>query len=179
MAARTNRWVIVIVSVASVLVLGVVTLFGLGFYLFTSHIDIERDTDEARARESFGDARARLVGQEPLLLVENGDFTVSEPATLQNEGRDTRPVESLRVMFWDADDEVLVNLRVPFWLLRLGDEPNFELGKAVRDAHGSERSLRSDAFDLDLSLADLERHGAGLVIDYERPGEEHILVWTE
>jgi hypothetical protein len=33
--------------------------------------------------------------------------------------------------------------------------------------------------DLSLTVADVERYGPGIIVDFQPPGGGHMLVWTE
>jgi hypothetical protein len=78
-----------------------------------------------------------------------------------------KPVD-LHVLVWKASDNQLVNISVPFWVLRLGNQKmDFLNGHDVN-------------FDqLHLSVADLERIGPALVLDYRQTSGERVLIWTQ
>ena len=69
----------------------------------------------------------------------------------------------------ETDDERLVSLSIPFWLLRLGDDDAVDLNFNNLD---DEAALH----DLDLTVADLDRHGPGLIVDYDAPRDGRILI---
>lgn len=74
--------------------------------------------------------------------------------------------DALWVMVWAADEEKIVRLSVPFWLLRLSPK---DVDINVKDV---------DLGRLRLSVEDLERAGPGpLLIRDDR--ESRVLVWTE
>ena len=79
-----------------------------------------------------------------------------------------RPV-TLHVMVWDPDEERLVNVRLPLWVLRFGDNATVDFSEADVDIVG----------DLDVSLEDIDYHGPGLVLDYQDEDPERVLLWTE
>ena len=144
----------------------VLAVGGAGVYVFFQHVDID-DASAADADRSFDEARARFAGQTPLLSLADHEWSVNRrPSTA-----DAKP-RTLRVMAWETSDERLVNLSIPFWLLRLGDEDAVDLNFNDLD---DEAALR----DLDLTVADLDRHGPGLIIDYDAPRDGRVLVWAE
>jgi hypothetical protein len=122
-----------------------------------------------------------LVGLAVYLFASNVDFANSTPDaaavrfdTARAEvNRRERPSgarpESLHVMAWDPDDGRLVSARMPLWLLRLSDDATVDFSADNGDIVG----------DLDLDIADLDHHGPGLVLDYQEPNRERVLLWTE
>ena len=75
----------------------------------------------------------------------------------------------MHVLTWDPDDERLVSLSIPFWLLR-------RMGRGTINLSGDD----DDPFDdLDLTFEDLEWHRPGLILDYAREGDDRVLVWTQ
>ena len=161
MAIKT--WVGVTVAVAGFLVAGCLTLGGVGIYMFVKHVDIDAASVDA-ADQTFDDVRARFAGETPLLSLSGRDWSWNR----RPEETAVRP-DPLHVMAWDADDERLVNVSIPFWLLRLGDDGTVDV-----NLDGDEDFER-----LDLTVGDLDRHGPGLIVDYERPGDERVLVWAQ
>ncbi len=77
--------------------------------------------------------------------------------------------EALHLMLWDPRDERLVNVRIPLWLLRFADDGTVTFSEEERDLVG----------DLDLTVADLDHHGPGLVLDYQDGDRERVLLWAE
>jgi len=78
------------------------------------------------------------------------------------------PPTQLHVLAYHADGQRLVNGDVPLWFFKVK-------GPAVAYA------LRGTGFDLgalSLTAADLERAGAGVVLDETRPTGDRILAWT-
>jgi len=165
--SRKQTWVIALVSIAALGVFGTIVLIGLGVYVVTSNVDIQDATPET-AELSFQEARTRFIGEEPLIRLtrENGDIRAE--VVRHDRRSDVRPV-SLHVMVWDPDEERLVNVRLPLWLLRFGDNATVDFSEADGDIVG----------DLDLSIEDIDYHGPGLVLDYQEEDRERVLLWTE
>ena len=161
-----KTWVGVTIGIVAFVGVCVLAVGGAGVYVFFQHVDID-DASAADADRSFDEARARFAGQTPLLSLADHEWSVNRrPSTA-----DAKP-RTLRVMAWETSDERLVNLSIPFWLLRLGDEDAVDLNFNDLD---DEAALR----DLDLTVADLDRHGPGLIIDYDAPRDGRVLVWAE
>ena len=165
--SRKRTWVIVLASMAGLGVFGTIALVGLGVYVFMSNVAIE-DATPASAELSFQEARARFIGDEPLIRLtrENGDIRAE--VVRHDRPSDVRP-ESLHVMVWDPDEERLVNVRIPLWFLRFGDNATVDFSEADGDIVG----------DLDLSLEDIDYNGPGLVLDYQDDDRERVLLWAE
>ena len=82
---------------------------------------------------------------------------------------DTEPLpKTLAFMKWNPEEERLVSVHLPLWLLRWGT-----------DANVSFDTEDGDLVTLELHVDDLERHGPGLVVDHTHQGRESALVWLE
>jgi hypothetical protein len=167
MAVKLKTWIWVIVGLASVGILLVVAMAGAGFYYFSRHIDSRKATPAVAATE-FDAVRAQFHGQKPLIeLDEGGRFLRSNtdrPAPVN-----ARQPETLYVLAFDPDEEGLVKLSVPFWLLRL------KVNGATVDFSGNHMKLE----DLKLTVEDLERFGPSLVLDQTSAGGDRVLVWSQ
>jgi len=127
-------------------------------------VSIETQTS-AQAHERFASIRATFPSTTPLVRRdESGRFVRTEAS-----GRDaSSPARRLYVLAFHASTGRLVRAEVPIWFIRLK-------GPAATFA------LRDTGFDLDvlgLTAGDLERSGAGLVIDESR-AEDALLAWTQ
>ncbi len=71
------------------------------------------------------------------------------------------------MLAWDDEDDRVISVRLPFWLLRYGDDIDINLNEQER-------------FDrLELTVDDRDHHGPELVLDHHEPGVARLLVWTE
>ena len=165
--SRKRTWVIALVSIAALAVFGTVVLIGLGAYVFMSNVDIQDATPET-AEHSFQEALAQFIGDEPLIRLTREHGEVQAEVLRRDRPSDVRP-ESLHVIVWDPREERLVNVRIPLWLLRFGDNATVDFSEADGDIVG----------DLDLSLEDIDHHGPGLVLDYQDADRERVLLWAE
>ena len=166
-ARRT--WVWVLVGLLVVVVIGFAVLLGLGMMVVTRNMQVTEAGRES-AERAIDDARARFAGQVPLVTLD-GD---GHDARLSRTELDRRiaahqgpPPESMWIMAWDPDEQRLIKLSVPFWLLRMSPNSNLTV-----DLPGIGKS-RSD-----LKIDELERAGPGLFLDSTVEGAM-ILVWTE
>ena len=167
MAVKVRTWVWVIVGVVTVGILCVIAMAAAGIYYFTQNIEARKASPTVAASE-FDAVRARFRGQKPLIeLDERGRFlrsNVDRPSP-DNPAR----VEKLHVLAFDPDDEGLVKVTVPFWLLRM------KMGNSRVDFGGS----RVDLEDLKLTVQQLERFGPTLILDQTNSGGDRVLVWSQ
>jgi hypothetical protein len=167
MAVKVKPWVWVIVGIFVFCVLCVVAMAGVGWYFFTQHFDT-RVVTKANATIEFEEVRARFTGQKALIeLDERGRFLRA------NSDRAAQPrakvPDQLYVLAFDPDDERIVKVTVPFWLLR------FKTHGATVDFNGG----RLDLEDLKLTVQDLERFGPTLIVDHQGTDGERVLVWSQ
>jgi len=167
MAAKVKTWVWVVAAIVVVGILGLVAMAAIGFYFASQHIDT-RVASPASAARDFEAVRARFTGQKPLIeLDDNGRFV---------RANTDRPVpahasspEKLHVLAYDPDDGRIVQLSIPFWLLRL------KAGGASIDFNGREMDFE----DLRVTVADLERFGPTLIAEHKAPDGSHVIVWSQ
>jgi hypothetical protein len=166
MAAKIKTWVWVIVSLVVICIVGVVAVAGMGYYFFTKHFDT-KVASTASATLEFDQAKAQFTGQKPLIeLDERGRFLRANP---DRPGRaNARRPDQLYVLAFDPDDERIVKVTIPFWLLRLK-------ARGTIDFNGGSLELE----DLKLSVEDLERFGPTLIVDHKSVGGERVLVWSQ
>lgn len=130
----------------------------------SSSISQERATPEAAAA-TFERTRARLASQVPLLSIDDQ----GRPEVRSRDGHG-RGIESLNVLSYDPREQRVFEVRLPFWLVRLGG------AKAqIATDNDAFRDLRGTR----LSVGDIERAGPGLLLDREEDDGRHVLIWTE
>ena len=163
--AKVKTWVWIVVGVVAIGILGIVALAAAGLWFVRSHVDVKQTT-AAAATSDFESVRARFSGTKPLIeLDERGDFI---HANTDRPNGTVRP-QFLNVMAFDADDEKVVRMELPFWLLRL-------------KSGGSHFSMNGESVDLakmHLTVEDLERYGPALILDHKDRKGAHVLVWTQ
>ena len=72
-------------------------------------------------------------------------------------------------MAFDPDDEKVVRMEIPFWLLRL------KAGGTRFSVGGSDVDLKK----LRLTVEDLERFGPTLIVDHTGHDGSRVLVWSQ
>ena len=138
------------------------TIFGV---LVSRAVTVEQ-ADAPEALRRFAAVRSALGQSPPLLtLDESGNVTrrAEPPGTFP-----VRP-HRLAVLTYQAGERRLVSADVPFWFFKLK-------GPAAQYAV---RGTGLDFTRLQITAADLERHGPAVVIDHTRANGDRLLVWTE
>ncbi len=169
MAVKT--WVWVVVALVGVAVLGLIALIGAGAYFVAREID-NKPASKLEAEEEFARELARFGDQKPLLEIDERGHSVASNLDPSRPAAATKP-DVMVVMIWDPNDERIVRVRLPFWLLRLG-------------SHGEGGSMRFGSDDsritfehLNISVQDLERVGPALIVSHSSPHGERVLIWTQ
>jgi hypothetical protein len=164
--ASKKTWIWIIVGVLGMCVLMLLAVAGAGVYFVSSHISTKRTTN-GDAFQTFDQARARFKDQRPLLELDNMEKPrVTKPLS-EFPTSSTRP-EELCVLAWNPDEERVVQVSLPFWLLKLGRRK-----MAVRGDNGF------DLNRLNLDMNELDRIGPMLVLDMRTPNGQRVLVWTK
>ena len=166
MAGKVRTWVWVVVGIAVFCVLALVAVVGGSFFYMSRHIETKSATPASAARE-FEAVRSGFSGQKPLIeLDRNGRFV---RAHTDRPGPANAAVpDQLRILAFDPSDGRIVQVSVPFWLLRM------KASNATIDLNGSKMDLE----DLRLTIHDLERQGPSLIVDHQAPDGDRVLVWS-
>jgi hypothetical protein len=161
-----RQWAVV----GGVVVLGgVISLMALAAscaVIVSRQMEVRSDERVETFEEEAAAVRARL-GDLPPLIEDTPAGPRLSPANLERRKAlgGTSP-EALNILVWAADEQKIVRLSLPFWLLRLSPKGvdinvnDIDLGK------------------LRLSIEDLERAGPGPLLQRD-DGETRVLVWTE
>jgi hypothetical protein len=167
MAGKVKTWVWVVLGIAVIGVLCVIAMAGAGLYYFSRHI-ATRTATPAVATRSFEQVTVRFTGQEPLIeLDDRGEYLRSH--TDRQVAPNTKSPDALKVMAFDPDDGRIVEVTIPFWLLR------WKMKGTSIDLNGN----RMDLEDLKLTVEDLERFGPTLIVDHRSTSGERVLVWSQ
>jgi hypothetical protein len=167
MAGKVKTWVWVVVALVVIGIAGIVAMAGVGFYFFTQHVNT-KVVSKAGAAAEFEQARAQFIGQKPLIeLDERGRFLRSNPDRPARAAG--RTPANITVMAFDPDDERIVRITIPFWLLK------FKARGTTVDFNGGKLDLE----DLKLTVEDLERMGPTLIVDLNSSNGDRVLVWSQ
>jgi hypothetical protein len=167
MAAKVKTWVWIIVGVVAVCFLLVVAMAAAGFYFFSQHFNTKVVSNVTAAQE-FDGVRRQFAGQKALIeLDEHGQFLRAN--TDRTINLEAKKPDQLYVLVYDPDDQRVVKVAIPFWLLR------FKKGNGTVDFNGG----RLDLEDLKLTVEDLERFGPTLIVDHQETSGDRVLVWSQ
>ena len=169
-SSSRKTWVSVLI--AAVIIVGILAASAVGgtaFFLYR-HVQTQVTPSE-NAEQRFHEARARFSGQQPLLeMRRNDDRPIVNHQALSGPAS-TVKLASLRVLAYDQRARKLVNVSIPFWLLRLAPSNKFSFL--------SDNGIDFDTDRVHLTLEDLERRGPGLILDQADRHGSQVLVWTE
>ena len=161
MARKRSTFVLVIVGVAVCAVL----LFAGGLvWFFTSALE-RSPADEATAEASFQELRDHFREVTPVFAMgPNGPMLNRQPPPKPATGR----LRSLQMLGWDCNDQELVRVTIPFWMIRM------KPGDINVSSSDRNRSVR-----LSISADDLEGYGPTLLFDHTDEEGYHLVLWTE
>ena len=162
---RSRKVLWIVLGVVGFLVLCVVGFAAFGLYFVSRNLDMTKATP-IEATDSFETVRARFKDA-PILTID-----ADERVTLSRPPPDAPPAErptKMYVMAYDRDDERIVRVTVPFWMLRMSRE-NIRLG--------SGRGGDIDFEKLRITAEELERYGPALLLDHTED-RNRVLVWTQ
>ncbi|MBI2222407.1 MAG: hypothetical protein HYU53_14520 [Acidobacteria bacterium] len=167
------RWAWAVIIVAALFVIGIIAMAGAGVYFVTRQVQVGSATP-ARAESLFDETRARFRNVRPLIeLDHDGDILRSHLREAREEreqkGGARIPVEALHVLAWDADEEKVIQIAIPFWLLRLKRGPI----EVFSETAGLRRA------GLRITVDDIESLGPSLLIDQRGRDGDRVLVWTQ
>ena len=163
--AKVKTWIWVFVGIVALGILGIVAMAAAGLWFVRSHVNVQT-TSVAAAASDFDSVRARFTGQKPLIeLDDRGEFV---RANTDRAAGTSRP-QTLNMMAFDADEEKVVKMELPFWMLRLkSGGTRFPMGGGNVDLE-----------KLRLTVEDLERFGPTLILDHRDHKGARVLVWSQ
>ena len=165
-----RTWIsIVIAGVIIVGVLAAAAVGGTAFFIFR-HVHTQFTPSE-NAEERFREARERIAGQQALIEIPRDHDQARVHREAIPASRSTVKLEALRVLAYDVRARKLVNVSIPFWLLRLAPANKFSFL--------NDNGIDFDSDRVHLTIEDLERRGPGLILDQADRRGSHVLVWTE
>jgi hypothetical protein len=168
MDQKTKRtWISIAVAIGIICVILGVAVLGTAVYVFRRHINAQFVSTET-AHEEFQRTRQRFAGQPPLIDLSSGPHN----PVIHDRTASGTEIRTLRVLAFDPAAGKLVNVSLPFWLLRMAPSRNFTFRSAGDFDFDSDR--------LHLTVDDLERAGPGLILDTRDPRKGTlVLVWAE
>jgi hypothetical protein len=86
-----------------------------------------------------------------------------------SQGGAPKTLTTLHVVAFDTDEGNMVNISVPFWLLRMKSGP-------IRiSAYQQGWDDRGVSFRVE----DIEKHGPGIIVDVTEAREGRVIIWAE
>ena len=166
--SKRQTWVSIVIALVIVVAMLAITAVGGTAYFISRHVRTQF-TPEPNAAEQFAQTRARFAGQQPLIEIRRGDEHVLHRELAATSS--TVKLSSLRVLAYDTRAQKLVNISIPFWLLRLAPSNKFSvLG---------DNGIDFDSDRVRLTLDDIERRGPGLILDQADRRGSQVIVWAE
>ena len=163
---KKRNWLLILFGIAVLLVfVGIGAVIAITAWV-QQNMEV-RDTDASGAQVEFDKVRQQFGGRPPLL-----DFKDGRPSYAAGRPDPARPrteLQTLHVVAWDPDKRQVARFSIPFWLLRLKATP-------------IEFSTYASGFDdnhVNLRPEDIERYGAGIILDASMPSGEHVLLWAQ
>jgi hypothetical protein len=160
------RWVQIVGGIAIVLAFLAIGAVVIGISWMREHVDVV-DSNETEATRAFDEIHARFPGQKPLLELRDGTPHYLEDRA--STGSSSATITTMHVVAWDSDERRLAKVDVPWWILRM---------KSGTISFSSYATGLDDA-GVKLTPEEIERHGPGLLLDFTKPGEGRVLIWTE
>jgi hypothetical protein len=158
-----RTWQKATLGVVFTIVVIVAALAGTGAYFVLRHLE-KTVTSEAEANKEMDAVRSRYAPRAPLVEISDprsGDIRINrEPAPAAAR------VGTVHVINWKSEDNELIRTEVPLRLARFS---------SINIA--SQLGVAPERFRL--TVADIERYGPGIVVDYRSPGTMRILVWVD
>ena len=147
---------------------GVIVMFlivaGVGGYYVFRHLETGQAAEAATLKE-FDAIRARFPERLPLVEIVNpqaGDIRINR--LTHPEGREAT---TLHVLTWNENEGgEKFQTDVPLWLMRFS---SFNILSKIGVTPSKYR----------LVVHDIEVYGPGIVADYRRPGQSHVLIWAQ
>jgi hypothetical protein len=162
---RIWLWIIVGGLTAGAVVL--VTAAGAGMYFVSHHVDTAHASG-ADAIAACDAILASLPSPRPLYEIDSDDrLRLVRP--IEDLPTGSAHPDTLRILTFDPDDQRLVKVSLPFWMLRLS--------RAKFHVTGADRAF--DLRRLNLDSAELQRLGPALVLDFRDRDGARVLLWTQ
>jgi|SoiMethySBSTD1v2_1073268.scaffolds.fasta_scaffold95097_4 hypothetical protein len=163
---KKRKWVAIVLGVLFVFGMLAVGCVVVAVSFFRQNMEITETNEEAAMRE-LDEVRARFPGQQPLIqMVDGQPQLVAERAS---QAPTQTKLTTVHVIAFDRDEGNLVNVSLPFWLLRMKSGP----------IRVSAYQQGWDDRGVSFRVEDIEKHGPGIIVDVTRAGEGRVIIWAE
>lgn len=164
---KKRRWIPIVIGVLVLFSVIAVGAIALTVSWFRQNMTISKSVSADAATQQFDAVRQRFPGQQPLIqLVDGRPQYVADRAS---QSSTQPPLTTLHVLAFDRDDKQTVSFSLPFWVLRMKSGPiRISAYQQGWDDHGV-------SFD----VADIEKHGPGIIVDVTEREQGRVLIWAE
>jgi len=165
--AAAKTWFKIVIVLIGLGTLGMCAIAGAGVYFVRQHVETRRVTSSG-AMQQFEEALAAFKDQKPMIEIDSEE-RVRRLRDLADLPTAPAKVTNFVVMAWDPDEGRIVHLRLPLWILTMGQRKvDLGIGAESLDLHR-----------LQLNLDELSRVGPQLILDVRTRTGERVLLWTE
>lgn len=169
--AKKTPWGLIILGIATfVVIVGVALVAVAGWVIYQQFAFQAAPATRVDAEAEFESIVRKFEGQKPFLEIVDGEPVLNKERPAEAP-RHTGQLEAIHVVVWDPDEQKMVRLNIPFWLLRMTK------GQPIKLSSGDEEFGHAPV-RLDVTAEDLERHGPGLILDHREKSGERVLVWA-
>lgn len=165
--AAAKTWLKIVIILVALGLMGMCAIAGAGVYFVSRHVNTERVSSSSAIRQ-FEEALTRFKDQKPLIEIDGAE-QIRRTRDMADLPTAATKATSLVVMAWDPDEGRIINIKLPLWILAMGQR-KVDLG------------MGAESFDLrrlELDIKDVERVGSVLLIDVNTTTGERVLIWTE
>jgi hypothetical protein len=163
---KIPRWAQVLIGVGIVMVfLGIGAIIAVTAY-FSDKVAIT-ESSSREADDEFEKVRQRFKSKPPLVEIKDGERIANRAPVDVTASR--QALQTLHVLAWDSHEEKLANVKVPWWVVRLKTGPiRFSTYATGLDDEG-----------INLRPEEIERYGAGIVLEMTGRRGDRVMLWTE
>jgi hypothetical protein len=157
-----RTWVKATLGGVALIAVALAVLGGTAAYFVLRHLDT-RPASEAEAVQVIDSVKAHFGSRAPLVEIDpqNADIRINRPA----EASASR-VATIHVISWKTDTGALSRTDIPLWLMRFST-----LNIA------SQLGIAPEKFRL--TVADVQRYGPGVIVDYSLEKAFRVFVWVD
>jgi hypothetical protein len=165
---KQKRCLWIAAGVATLAVIVVVTVVaGFGWFVYQNFSLQTTKSTQAAADAEFDRIRARFVGQQPLIRIDEHGEAHVVPRQRPSGSHD---LQWVHVVIYDPKSGESSTMRIPFWLVRL----------APGDGHVSiGENHRTGSVHVKVTVKEIDAAGPGLLLDHDEPNGTRTIAWTE
>jgi hypothetical protein len=164
---KVPRWAQVLLGVAIVMVfLGIGAIIAISAY-FSQHV-VVNSSSTRESDDEFEKVRKQFNGKPPIFDFKDGAprYVAARTKVLPEQ---QKPLETLHVLVWAPDDEKLVNVAIPWWVVRLKSGP---IQFSAYAGGWDDNRVR-------ITPGEIEQFGPGIILETTGRRGERVMLWTE